>query len=269
MAKPLTKPNESMKPIRTILVDDEPLGRERIRTLLKELADFELLAECTDGREAIEAVHEHEPDLIFLDVQMPELDGFEVIESLAPELRESMPSVIFVTAFDQYALRAFEVHALDYLLKPFDGERFAEAIDRARAQIARHREGDAKSTMMEMIQQLRKDRGPLKRFVVKSAGRVVFLRVEEIDWIEAAGNYLKIHVGADTHLLRETMGSLEKRLDPDHFVRIHRSTMVSVDRIRELQPAFHGDFVVILRDGTQLAMSRGYRDKLEHLIESA
>ncbi len=255
-----------MPDIRAILVDDEPLGRERIRTLLSDVPDVELVAECADGREALEAVERVNPDLMFLDVQMPELDGFDVLDALDPETR---PFVIFVTAYDQYAIRAFDVHALDYLLKPFDRERFDQALARARASIAAGREDLTQQRMLDLIEQLRVERGPLERLVVKSAGRIVFLRAEEIDWIEAAGNYLKIHAGPETHLLRETMNTMQQRLSSDHFARIHRSTIVNLDRIRELQPAFHGEYVVILRDGVQLTLSRSHRDTLAHLLEQA
>jgi len=253
-----------MPDIRAILVDDEPLGRERIRTLLSDIPDFELVAECADGREALAAVERVRPDLMFLDVQMPELDGFDVLDALDPETR---PFVIFVTAYDQYAIRAFDVHALDYLLKPFDRERFDQALARARASIAAGRDGLTQQRVLDLIEQLRVERGPLERLVVKSAGRIVFLRVEEIDWIEAAGNYLKIHAGAETHLHRETMNTMQQRLGADHFARIHRSTIVNLDRIRELQPAFHGEYVVILRDGTKLTLSRSHRDALAHLLQ--
>lgn len=245
--------------IRALIVDDEPLARERLRTLLKPEADVEIVGECGDGEKAVSAIRRHKPDLLFLDVQMPERDGFDVLEALGAE---EMPVVVFVTAYDKYALRAFEVHALDYLLKPFDRERFQRALERAREQVA----GRHSSTLGERLLALLADRATeqkrLQRVVIKSGGRIFFLRVEEIDWIEAAGNYLRLHVGREEHLLRETMNRLEARLDPAKFLRIHRSTIVNLERIREMQPSFHGDYVVLLRDGTRLALSRSHRDKL-------
>jgi two-component system LytT family response regulator len=203
------------------------------------------------------------PDLVFLDVQMPVLDGFGVLEAVGVE---QMPAVIFVTAYDRYALRAFEYNALDYLLKPFDRERFRKALERARAHLGRSPTREDTQQLQGAVEEFRGENKSLQRLVVKSAGRVFFLRAEEIDWIEAAGNYLRLHVGKDTHLLRDTMSSLETRLDPRRFLRIHRSTMVNIERIQELQPLFHGDYVVILHDGTQLNLSRGYRHRLHEVF---
>jgi two-component system LytT family response regulator len=252
--------------IRALIVDDEPLARTRLRALLDGEADVEVVGECGDGQAALAAVAELAPDLLFLDVQMPALDGFGLLEALGPG---RLPAVVFVTAYDRYALRAFEVHALDYLLKPFDRDRFRKALDRARAQLAAAGRGAADPRLLALLEDTRGARRPLERLVVKSAGRVFFLRTEEIDWIEAAGNYVRLHAGADTHLLRDTMNGLEARLDPQRFLRVHRSTIVNVDRIQELQPWFHGDYLVILRDGTQLTLSRGYRPKVEEHFGTA
>jgi two-component system, LytTR family, response regulator len=252
-----------MTRIRTFIVDDEPLARQRLRQLLEREVDIELAGECADGRQAVAALRQHRPDLVFLDVQMPVLDGFAVLEELGAE---RMPVVIFVTAHDRYALRAFEVHALDYLLKPFDRDRFCKALDRARAQFQQTQSQDVNQRLLALLADVQETRKPLDRLVIKSAGRVCFVRTAEIDWIEAAGNYLRLHVGRDVHLLRETMSRLELRLDPRLFPRIHRSTMVNIERIRELQPAFHGEYVVVLRDGTELTLSRGYRDRLQELL---
>lgn len=263
-----------MKRIRAIIIDDEPLARERIRTLLREESDIEIAAECGDGRKAVAAIRRHAPDLVFLDVQMPELDGFGVLEAVGAE---RVPVVIFVTAYDKYALRAFDVHALDYLLKPFDRDRFHRALGRARAQLRGQRDS-ADRRLLALLDEVRGAVAPassrtssgaprrLERLVVKSAGRVFFLRTEEIDWIESAGNYVKMHAGRDAHLVRETMSALEAQLDPAAFVRIHRSTIVNLARIRELQPMFHGDYTVLLRDGRELTLSRNYRDRLEKLL---
>jgi two-component system LytT family response regulator len=247
-------------PMRVLIVDDEPLGRQRLRALLEAEPDVELVAECADGRSALAAVREHKPDLMFLDVCMPEVDGFGVLEALTDD---PPPGVIFVTAHDRFALRAFEAAALDYLLKPFDRERFRKALERGRAQLERARGADVSRQLKALLEDVRPGRKYLDRVVIKSGGRVFFLRVEEIDWIEGAGNYLKLHIGGEAHLLRETMGNLEGRLDPDRFLRIHRSTIVNIERIQELQPWFHGDYVVLLRDGTKLTLSRGYRQKFQ------
>jgi two-component system LytT family response regulator len=237
--------------------------------LLKGESNIEVVGECSNGQEAVAAVRELQPDLLFLDVQMPVLDGFGVLEALGPR---QLPAIIFVTAYDSYAIRAFEVNALDYLLKPFDRNRFRKALQRARSQIFKESqapEGEQIASLLEDAQAERRSstaRGALERLVIKSSGRVFFLRTEEIDWIEAAGNYLRLHVGNDMHLLRDTMNNLEARLHPDKFLRIHRSTMVNLERVKELQPWFHGDYKVILLDGTELTLSRSYRPKLKHLL---
>jgi two-component system LytT family response regulator len=249
--------------IRAVIVDDEPLARQRVRNLLEGDPDVEMVAEAADGQEAVALLEEHKPDLVFLDVQMPLLDGFGVLGAIE---RERMPVVIFVTAYDRYALRAFEVHALDYLLKPFDRERFNTALERAKAQVRRDRGGEVNQRLLSLLQDVQGARQPPERLVIKSAGRVYFVRVEDIDWIEAAGNYVRLHVGKEDHLLRESMGGIEARLDGRQFLRIHRSTIVNIERVRELQPAFHGDYAVILQDGTELTLSRGYRDKVQEIL---
>ncbi|MGH7491519.1 MAG: LytR/AlgR family response regulator transcription factor [bacterium] len=249
--------------IRTLIVDDEPLARERIRTLLCTEADVEVVGECVNGTGAVAAIREQKPDLLFLDVQMPELDGFEVLQTIGPH---EMPAVIFVTAYDRYALRAFEVHALDYLLKPFDRERFQNTLHRARTHVQREKESDLSQRLQTLLEDFRGERKGLERLVVKSGGRVIFLRVEEVDWIEAAGNYVQLHVGRDSHLLRETIKGMEARLDPNRFLRINRSTLVNIDRVKELQAWFNGDYVIILTSGTQLTSSRGCREKIDALL---
>lgn len=245
--------------IRTLIVDDEPLGRERIRTLLSDDAEIEVVGECSDGKQAVAAIERTRPDLVYLDVQMPEMDGFAVLDAITGE---RMPAIIFVTAYDRYAVQAFEVHALDYLLKSFDRERFQAALRRAKEQIRGSREGFWNERLTGLLEDLQARQKRLTRLVIRSAGRIFFLRVEEIDWLEAADNYVRIHVGRESHLMRETLQSLEGRLDPSRFLRIHRSTMVNLDRIQELQPLFHGDYVVKLLDGTELSLSRNYRERL-------
>jgi two-component system LytT family response regulator len=252
------------KKIQTLIVDDEPLARERIRTLLKAERDVRVVGECSDGRRAVKAIRRHKPDLVYLDVQMPEMDGFDVLDELKPE---EMPVVIFATAYDKYALRAFDVHALDYLLKPFDRERFQTALERAREQIGKRRNGDINQRLFSLLADRASGQKPAQRLVIKSGGRITFLRAEEIDWVEAAGNYLRLHVGKEEHLLRETMNGLEARLDPQHFLRIHRSTIVNLERVKQMQASFHGEYVVLLHDGTRLTLSRGYRDKLQEILE--
>jgi len=252
--------------VRTIIVDDEPLARDKTRRYLERESDVEIIAECCDGKEALETIERLRPNLVFLDVQMPELDGFEVLESLDPE---ALPAIVFVTAFDQYAIRAFDVHAIDYLLKPFDPQRFAAAMSRVRETLGQ----PAAPTGMEdqlrrLLEEVRQQRPAFaERLVVKSSGRVVFIKVAQIDWVDAAGNYVKLNLhGGESHLLRETMAGLERRLDPQKFLRIHRSTIINVERIQELQQQFHGDYLVVLEDGQRLTLSRSYRERLQELI---
>ena len=243
-----------------MIVDDEPLARERLASLLSAEQDVEVVAQCRDGEEAVAALEQHTPDLVFLDVQMPGLNGFEVIEAVGPE---KMPLVVFVTAYDQHALRAFQVRALDYLLKPFDRDRFKDALQRARAHIQRDETGDLGRRLLALVKDLRRDQPKTDRLVVKSGGRLFFLRTDEIDWVEAAGNYVRLHVGPASHLLRETMNAIEGRLDPEKFFRIHRSRIVNMERIQEMQPWLNGEYAVLLRTGTRLTLSRGYREKLQ------
>jgi len=252
-----------MEKIRALIVDDEPLARERIIDLLMDDAEVEVIGECGDGLSAVAAIESQKPDLLLLDVQMPELDGFGVLDAVGAD---RLPVIIFVTAYDQYALRAFEVHALDYLLKPFDRERFDKALQRAKRQFARERVGAVNQQLVALLADLKARPKPLERLVIKSGGRVFFLRAEEIDWIESAANYVRLHVGRESHLLRETINSLAAKLDPEKFLRIHRSTIVNLERVKELQPWFHGDYVVILQDDTQLTSSRSYREQLHKLL---
>ncbi|HYN26568.1 MAG TPA: LytTR family DNA-binding domain-containing protein, partial [Pyrinomonadaceae bacterium] len=238
------------------------LAREMLREMLQDDAQVTIVGESGNGREALEAIRAHLPDLIFLDVQMPELGGFEVLEALGKEI----PGVIFVTAYDQYAVRAFEVHALDYLLKPFDQERFDISWQRARTQILRDRNGGTDQRILALLEEMKAGNKYLERLVIKASGRIYFLETTEIDWIEAEGNYVSVHSAKKSHLLRETISSLEAQLDPKKFLRIHRSSIVRIDRIQELQPWFHGEYRIILQNGTQLTLSRNYRDKLQEAL---
>jgi two-component system LytT family response regulator len=250
-----------MKKIRTLIVDDELLARDRMRQLLLKESAVEIIGECSDGRTAVATIREQSPDLVFLDVQMPELDGIGVAEAIGPA---AAPVIVFVTAHDKFALRAFEIHAVDYLLKPFDSERFQKALQRALEQV-RQREN---STLIErqaaLIAELKSPRLD-DRIAVKSSGYVVWVKLDEVDWIGSADNYAELHVGAKSHLLRETMAALESRLDPKKFVRISRSVIVNAPRIRELKRLFYGGCELILQDGTRLTSSRRYRDKLKSL----
>jgi len=265
-----------VKPIRTLIVDDEPAAREGIRQLLGDDPEILVAGECADGLQAAAAMREAVPDLVFLDVQMPQLDGFGVLRLVGAE---HAPAIVFVTAYDQYALRAFEVHALDYLLKPFSDERFRESLRRAKQQVRQGRLHELSHKLSALLEHYseghaagaaREPRaGYLERLVVKSGGKVTLLRAAEIEWIDAEGDYVRIHVGKAWHLLRETMKNLEAQLDPARFVRIHRSTIVNLEQVKELQPFFRGEYVVVLQNGTTLKLSRGYRDTLESRLGRA
>lgn len=246
--------------IRTLIVDDEPLARMRIRDLLKHESDVEIVGESGNGLEAVSAIQDESPDLVFLDVQMPEMDGFEVLKTVGVK---QMPQVIFVTAYDQYALHAFEVHALDYLLKPFDHPRFQKALARAKEYIHLKKNGGFNDRLRELLHDIKSESKYVDRFIIKSEGRIFFLKSLEIDWIEAAGNYVTIHTGNEAYTQRETMTGLEKKLDPNRFIRIHRSKIVNIDRIKEMKPWFRGEYVIVLKDKTELPLSRKYREKLK------
>lgn len=249
--------------IRALVIDDEPLARDMIREMLESDPDVEIIAECANGREAVAAIKSLSPDLIFLDIQMPELGGFEVLESLDSG---SAPYVIFATAYDQYAVRAFEVHAFDYLLKPFDQERFDVAWQRARKQIELDRTGKRDQHILELLEELKAGPRYLERLVIKTGGRVFFLNVEDVHCIEAEGNYVRVYDSGKHYLLRETISGLEEQLDPKQFLRIHRSAIVKIDKIKELQPWFHGEYRIILTNGKQLTLSRNYRANLQEAV---
>ena len=252
-----------MAKIRSLIVDDEPLARARINELLARESDIDVIAECATGADAVSAIVAREPDLVFLDVQMPELNGFGVLEQLAGR---RLPVIVFVTAHDAYALKAFEVHALDYLLKPFDRDRFRRTLDRARDTIQSRSSGDFDRRLGELLSQVGDGRQYVRRMVVKGDEASVLLQVKDIDYFESAGNYIRICVGKDRYLLRETMNGLESTLDPGQFVRIHRSFIVNLDRVRGFEPYFHGDYVVRLHDGRSLTLSRTFRDRVEERL---
>jgi two-component system, LytTR family, response regulator len=249
--------------IRTLIVDDEPLARERIRDILASDPQIESIADCGNGQDAIDAIQLHSPDLVFLDVEMPGIDGFGVLEALRPD---RIPTIIFVTAYDQYAVRAFEVYALDYLLKPFDQERFDKALARAKGHIANQHNDALSQRILSALEQIKTRPVHLERLVIKMNGHVFFIKAEEIDWLEAEGNYVRLHAGKESYLLRDTISALESQLDPRKFLRVHRSAIVNIDRITELQPWFHGEYRIILGEGVQLTLSRTYREKLHELL---
>ncbi|HEY7182710.1 MAG TPA: LytTR family DNA-binding domain-containing protein [Blastocatellia bacterium] len=254
-----------MEKIRTIIVDDEKPARRRLRELLEKQSEIAIVAECSNGAEAVRKIRALRPDLLLLDVQMPGLDGFGVVEAIGAA---QMPATIFVTAYDRYALKAFEVSALDYLLKPFSDERFEGSLARVLSFVRTQRRGELSHRILSLLDQIQPKQpqntgASLDCLMIKNGGRVLFLRVEEIDWIEAAGVYVQVHTAGKTWLHRISLSELEARLDARRFIRIHRSTIVNLSRIRELRPHSHGDFLVALRDGTQLKLSRSYRQKVE------
>lgn len=243
--------------IRTLIVDDMPLSRERTRRYLADTADVEIVGECADGEQALAAIGTLAPDLLLLDVQMPGVTGLELLRRIPAEQR---PAVVFVTAFDEFAVPAFAAHAVDFLLKPFDRERLAQVLERVRTHLAEKRA--APPAEAAPLQDPASTPVYVSRIAVKSVGRTVFVNADSVDWLETAGNYVCLHAGKETHVVRETMNQLELELDPAKFVRIHRSTMVRIEVIREIQPLFNGDRAVLLQDGTRLTLSRSYRDKV-------
>lgn len=245
--------------IRAVVVDDEPLAREGLELRLARHPDVQVVGEAADGRRAVSVVTTLKPDLLFLDVQMPLLDGFQVVEALSGG---HMPVVVFVTAFDRYAIQAFDVHAIDYLLKPFTDERFEAALARARDEIDAVGSSGARRRLLELIAERAGQAAHLQRFVIKSGEGYRLVPAADVASFEAQGNYVRLTTGTGHHLLRITMAELEKRLDPKRFARIHRSTMVNIDRIKEITPAWHGDFEVRLHDGQRLRLSRNFRDRL-------
>lgn len=252
-----------MQPIRTLIVDDERLARNRVRRMLAFDPEVEVAGECANGEEALAQMESAPPDLLFLDIQMPAMDGFELLSKVD---REKLPVVIFVTAFDEYALKAFEAHAFDYLLKPFDRRRFGDVLRRAKTQVGLVRAGNANGRLLDLLQEMETRRHDHTRIAIRSGGHVVLVKTQSIDWVEAADNYVCLHCSGETHVVRETMNSFERRLDQHRFLRIHRSTIVNLDRVKEMQPWFRGDYQVMLQDGTKLTLSRSYRDKLRGVL---
>ena len=270
--------------IRALIVDDESLAREALLVMLNDDPGIEVIAECRNGKEAVTVIREQSPDVVFLDIQMPEMDGFQVVEEVGVM---RMPVTIFVTAYDKHALRAFEAHALDYLLKPFDHDRFDITLQRAKTFVRQQKLGEISESMFAVLQDLKSKDGespsdadnrkperaahqePLDRVAIKSGGRIYFLKTEEIDWVEGAGDYLTLHSGSRTHLIRETMGNFHAKLDPQKFLRIHRSTIVNIERIKDIRPLYKGEYVITLTSGISLKASRGYRHGLQSLLDKA
>lgn len=270
--------------IRALIVDDESLAREVLLVMLGNDPEIEIIAECRNGKEAVAAIRKNSPDVVFLDIHMPEMDGFQVIEQIGAA---QMPVTIFVTAYDKHALRAFEMHALDYLLKPFDHDRFDNTLQRVKTIIRQKKLGEISESLLAMLQDVKpkaektssetKDSMPekiahketMERVVVRSGGRIYFLKTEEIDWVEGSSNYLSLHIGGETHLIRETMGNFHSRLDSRKFLRIHRSTIVNIDRIKDIRPLFKGEYVITLKSGKRLKASRGYRHEIQSLLDEA
>ncbi|HKW34037.1 MAG TPA: LytTR family DNA-binding domain-containing protein [Candidatus Acidoferrum sp.] len=252
-------------PLTTLIVDDEPLAREGLRALLSRDSEVSAIHEARDGSEAVASIRESKPDLVFLDVQMPEMDGFAVIREIGAE---EMPAVVFVTAHDRYAIQAFEINALDYLLKPVTEERFGKALMRAKGRIHSNLVADSNRQIIRLLETIALPRSYPKRLAIRSAGKTLFVDVKDVDWIEAAENYVELHVGSVNYLLHVTMNSLEKSLDPEIFLRIHRSIIVNLGRIKNVQSAAHGEHVVTLRDGVRLQSGRTYSERLRALVNN-
>jgi two-component system LytT family response regulator len=253
--------------IRTIIADDERLARKKLRILLDSEPQVEVVAECSNGKQAVAAIRSLRPDILLLDIQMPDLNGFEVLRELSSE---EMPQVIFTSAYDQYAIRAFETHALDYLLKPFDQDRLHAAIERASVEIRKSKDQEFTNRVLELLSSVKSEKRVTpefeERLAIRTNGRVVFLNIDEIHWVEAAANYVRLNTGKDSYLFRETISRISERLNPTDFVRIHRSMIVNIRRIKELIPVNSGEYVVVLNSGKELSCSRGYRANLQHLI---
>jgi len=250
--------------LRTIIADDESLARKKLRILLSSEPEVQIVAECSTGKQTLAALRANQPDLLLLDIRMPDMDGFGVLRAI-PE--DDMPVVIFTTAYDQYAVKAFEAHALDYLLKPFDQERLHHAINRARAEFLKTRDRETTCRILDFLTQTKPEPQVGGRLAFRTGGRVVFLELDEIDWLSAASNYVTLKVGAESYLIREGIGQISERLDPNKFVRIHRSTIVNVQRIKQVEAVNSGEYIVVLKDGKQLSCSRGYRAGLQQLID--
>ena len=253
-----------MTSIRTVIADDEQLARSKLKMLLESETEVHVVAECSDHDQTVAAVQKYLPDLLLLDVQMPGPDGFHVLRTISSE---HTPFVVFTTAYDRYALKAFEAHALDYLLKPFDQERLHRVIERVKLEVSKNGDREVARRVLDYLSKSQSESADDKRLIIKAGGRVVFLETDEIDWIDADANYVKVYAGKETYALRQSIGNLSERLDAKQFVRIHRSTIVNLRKIKELQPCNSGEYVVVLKNGKELSCSRGYRGGLQSLID--
>ncbi|MEI7905973.1 MAG: LytTR family DNA-binding domain-containing protein [Bacteroidota bacterium] len=250
--------------IRAIIVDDEPLAREKVLLFARSENDIEIVDVCANGHDALSSCKKFKPDLLFLDIQMPEMNGFEMLNQLKID---PLPGIIFITAYDEFALRAFEFHAVDYLLKPFDRNRFTKAVNHARESIQSHTQSDETALQIQtMLNSINQESARPERLIVKTNGKIIFLRMNEIDWMEAAGNYVNVHVGNEAHLIRETMNNIQDQLDPQHFIRIHRGTIINIEKVKELQPYYNGEYKVVLQNNTQVILSRGYRENFKKIL---
>jgi two-component system LytT family response regulator len=251
------------KKIRALIVDDEVLARKFIRRMLKHDADFKIVGEAGNGKEAVALIREENPEVVFLDVQMPEMDGFGVLEAIG---LAQLPEIVFTTAYEAYAIRAFELHALDYLLKPFDEQRFRDAIRHVKERLHSRQADDSGLQIGALLDRIAAKQSYLERLIIKAEGRITFLRTQEIDWIEADDKYVHLHTAKGTRMVRQTLTAMETQLDPAKFARIHRSAMVNVERIKELQPLFNGEYSLLLEDKTKLTVSRKYKEQLFQLL---
>ena len=245
--------------IKAVIADDELLARKFIRRILKQDPEIEIVGECSNGQEAVAMIRKQQPDVVFLDIQMPEMDGFKVLETLG---LDHLPEIVFTTAYESYAIRAFELHAVDYLLKPFDQVRFKAAVKHVKERIHSQHVEDGRLQIGTLLESIKAQPAYLDRVVIKANGRISFLNTREIDWIEADDKYVHLHTREGSRMVRQTLSTMETQLDPKKFVRIHRSAIVNVEQIKELQPLFSGEHSVHLENGTKLTLSRNYKDKL-------
>jgi two-component system LytT family response regulator len=249
--------------IRALIADDEPLARKFIRRILKQDHEVEIVGECSNGKETVAMIQKQRPEVVFLDIQMPEMDGFKVLETLG---LEHLPEIVFTTAYESYAIRAFELHAVDYLLKPFDQVRFKAAVKHVKERVHSQHLEDGRLQIGALLESIKAQPAHLDRVIIKADGRISFLNTREIDWVEADDKYVHLHTRDGARMVRQTLSGLETELDPKKFVRIHRSAIVNIERIKELQPLFNGEHSVLLENGAKLTLSRNYKSKLFRLL---
>lgn len=253
-----------MKKIKTLIVDDESLAREKLAIFLQEEDDFEIVNQCTNGLEALELLQQFSPDLLFLDIQMPEMDGMELLRNIDVQ---KIPCIILVTAYDHYAIKAFEYHALDYLLKPFDRERFQLTLGRVKEQMVLHQQGTHNHQLLNYLKESLPNEKHLEKVVVKDGGKIFFVKTKDIEWVESAGNYLKLHVGKNVHMIRETMNAFEQKLNPQEFVRVHRSSLVNIEAIDNLEGWGNTEFIITLQSGHKVQSGRSYYSSIRQKLQ--